>query len=118
MASCKNGRTMDALIEQNSERTLSARQQAILKLVVEEYIRVGLPIGSKHVAGRDGLDFSSSTVRYELARLETLGFLSHPHTSAGRVPTDLGYRYYVDVLVESERLPAPPAAIVSALDTG
>ena len=60
----------------------------------------GTPVGSKNIAGREGIDFASSTVRYELARLEELGFLDHPHTSAGRVPTDQGYRFYVDTLVK------------------
>ena len=94
---------------------LSERQRSILRVVIDTYIRTGQPVGSKHIAGKDGLDFSSSTVRYELARLEALGHLSHPHTSAGRVPTDHGYRYYVDELLESGRSLTTTKGIASAL---
>jgi heat-inducible transcriptional repressor len=73
----------------------------ILEYVVEEYLAVGQPVGSKNLAARRAMQVSSSTVRYELAELEGLGYLTHPHTSAGRVPTDLGYRFYVDGLLES-----------------
>jgi len=79
---------------------LTLRQQAILARVVEEYSSTGTPVGSKRIVERGELDVSSSTVRYELAVLEELGFLTHPHTSAGRVPTDIGYRFYVDRLLE------------------
>src|SRR5215218_6099381 len=80
---------------------LTPRQEAILVRVVEEYVETGEPVGSKTVVERTGLEVSSSTVRYELAQLEEFGFLSHPHTSAGRVPTDLGYRFFVDRVIES-----------------
>ncbi len=90
-----------------SEIRLSPRQEAILRMVVEGHIATGVPVGSKNIAGQEGLDFASSTVRSELARLEQLGLLNHPHTSAGRVPTDTGYRYYVDHLRPSDQLPAP-----------
>jgi heat-inducible transcriptional repressor len=95
---------------------LKPRQELILRTVVEEHISTGQPVGSKHIAGRDGLDFASSTVRYELARLEELGFLDHPHTSAGRVPTDRGYRYYVDTLLTRDPPAQPPAMVETALD--
>ncbi len=93
---------------------LSDRQADILRTVVEQFIASGTPVGSKHVAGLAGIDFSSSTVRYELAALEELGYLDHPHTSAGRVPTDQGYRRYVDALIEEEPA-APPAGLDGAL---
>src|SRR5918999_5532307 len=80
--------------------TLSERQQAILAHVVEEYVATGLPVGSKTLVERSGLGVSSSTVRNELAVLEEQGLLTHPHTSAGRVPTELGYRSYVDRILE------------------
>lgn len=80
---------------------LSPRQRVILEYVVEDYVARGQPVGSKSLTGRRGMEVSASTVRYELAELEELGFLTHPHTSAGRVPTDLGYRFYVDQLLES-----------------
>ncbi len=95
---------------------LTDRQETILRTVVEEHIATGSPVGSKNIAGRQGIDFASSTVRYELARLEELGHLDHPHTSAGRVPTDRGYRYYVDTLLTRDPpVPAPPM-VETALD--
>ena len=95
---------------------LKERQEAILRMVVERHIGSGQPVGSKHIAGTEGIDYSSSTVRYELARLEELGYLDHPHTSAGRVPTDRGYRYYVDTLLTRDPPAEPPATVQSALD--
>jgi heat-inducible transcriptional repressor len=85
---------------------LSERQREILIRVVEEYVATGQPVGSKHLVERAGMHVSPATVRNELAELERLGLLTHPHTSAGRVPTDRGYRYYVDRLLER---PAPRA---------
>jgi heat-inducible transcriptional repressor len=85
---------------------LSQRQQQILIRVVEEYVATGQPVGSKNLVERAGLRVSPATVRHELAELEGLGLLTHPHTSAGRVPTDRGYRYYVDRLLE-RRMPRP-----------
>jgi heat-inducible transcriptional repressor len=79
---------------------LSERKREILRLVVEEYVSTGQPVGSKGLVGEGRLHVSSSTVRYELAELETLGLLTHPHTSAGRVPTESGYRLYADELLE------------------
>jgi heat-inducible transcriptional repressor len=79
---------------------LSARQEQILARVVEAYVATGAPVGSKTLVERASIDVSSSTVRNELAVLEELGLLTHPHTSAGRVPTELGYRFYFDRLLE------------------
>ena len=79
---------------------LTERQREILRRVVEEYVATGQPVGSKHLVERAGMQVSPSTVRAELAELEALGLLTHPHTSAGRVPTDRGYRVYVDGLLE------------------
>lgn len=78
---------------------LSERQERILRLVCEEYLRSGRPVGSKAIAERPDVEAGASTVRNELAALEAAGFLSHPHTSAGRVPTDRGYRHYADSLL-------------------
>ncbi len=80
---------------------LSERQGGILRRVVEEYVATGQPVGSKSLVERAGLGVSPSTVRQELAELERLGLLTHPHTSAGRVPTEAGYRLYVDHLLAS-----------------
>jgi heat-inducible transcriptional repressor len=80
---------------------LSERQELILRLVVDAYLSSGKPIASKPIAELDEIEWGSSTVRAELAALEAAGYLNHPHTSAGRVPTEVGYRYYVDRLMES-----------------
>lgn len=80
---------------------LSPRKREILRRVVEEYVATGQPVGSRALVARSGLRVSPSTVRSELAELETLGLLTHPHTSAGRLPTDSGYRLYAEELVET-----------------
>ena len=93
---------------------LTERQSRILGLVVERYVDDGRPVGSRALVNRADLDWSSSTVRAELATLEDQGFLTHPHTSAGRVPTDSGYRFYVEQLLKrQERLPAPASGELS-----
>ncbi|HXV33984.1 MAG TPA: winged-helix domain-containing protein, partial [Gaiellaceae bacterium] len=100
------------------ELRLSPRQELILARVVEEYVATGTPVGSKTLVERTGLEVSSSTVRYELAVLEEQGLLTHPHTSAGRVPTDAGYRLFVDRLLD--RLEPRPSALeldLSAAET-
>lgn len=88
---------------------LTARQQVILASVVEEYVATGLPVGSKRLVEHAALDVSPSTVRYELAVLEEQGLLTHPHTSAGRVPTEAGYRFFVERLLD--RLEPRPAGL-------
>jgi heat-inducible transcriptional repressor len=77
---------------------LDERKAAILRAVVEEYIQTAQPVGSGHVAKAPGVDVSSATVRNEMAGLESEGYLRQPHTSAGRVPTEKGYRFFVDHL--------------------
>jgi heat-inducible transcriptional repressor len=87
---------------------LTERQREILLRVVEEYVATGQPVGSRRLVEAAGLKVSASTVRGELAELEVRGLLMHPHTSAGRVPTDRGYRLYVNGLLERlERRPGP-----------
>jgi heat-inducible transcriptional repressor len=88
---------------------LTDRQRQILRRLVEEYIATGQPIGSKHLVERAGLRVSPSTVRGELAELERLGLLTHPHTSAGRVPTEAGYRLFVHGLLD--RLEPRPVTV-------
>src|ERR671918_735746 len=78
---------------------LSERQQDVLRTVVDIYLEHGQPVGSRTIASHQGIPWSPSTVRAELAELERAGFLTHPHTSAGRVPTDSGYRFYADALL-------------------
>src|SRR3970282_1725825 len=80
---------------------LTPRKREILRRVIEEYVATGQPVGSKILVERSGLRVSSSTVRGELAELEGLGLLTHPHTSAGRTPTESGYRLYAEELVET-----------------
>lgn len=75
---------------------LAPRKQKILSAIVENYIQTGIPIGSKALISETGLDVSSATVRNEMADLTNKGFLIQPHTSAGRIPTQQGYRYYID----------------------
>src|SRR6478609_8802356 len=80
---------------------LSARQELILRLVVDSYLGSAKPVAFRKIAEKAEVERGASTVRAELAALEASGYLTHPHTSAGRVPTDSGYRCYVDMLVES-----------------
>ena len=81
-------------------RALTPRQETILSKVVDGFLRSGQPMSSKKLASQPDIDCAPSTVRNELALLEEHGLLAHPHTSAGRVPTDSGYRYFVDRLVK------------------
>ena len=90
---------------------ITPRQSFILRKVVEAHVSLEQPVGSKWVAEQDDIPWGPSTIRAELARLEELGLLQHPHTSAGRVPTDRGYREYVDSLPEDDRLPVKAPAL-------
>jgi heat-inducible transcriptional repressor len=85
---------------------LDRRKQQILKAVVSDYTETGIPVGSNALAGKYMLAWSSATIRNELANLVDIGYLLQPHTSAGRIPTDVGYRYYVDFLMEEEEVPS------------
>ena len=87
------------------EAVLSPRQELILRLVVDAYLASARPVASKEVAERPEVEWAPSTVRAELAALEAAGYLTHPHTSAGRVPTDAGYRRYVDTLLATRNPP-------------
>ncbi len=78
---------------------LTERQELVLRKVVEEYLAAGSPVGSKALSAEAEIEWRPSTIRNELASLEELGLLAHPHTSAGRVPTEAGYRYFVDRLL-------------------
>ena len=89
-----------------SSGPLDLRSQAILRAVIEEYVTTAAPVGSHALVERYRFGVSSATVRGVLAELEASGLLSHPHTSAGRVPTEQGYRYYVESIVDS--VPLPP----------
>ena len=100
---------------------LDDRKAAILSAVVQEYIATAHPVGSTHIADAPGVRVSSATVRNEMAVLEQEGYLIQPHTSAGRVPTDKGYRFFVDHLASPgshrRRHPAARSASSSAPPT-
>src|SRR6202022_2392823 len=81
---------------------LDERKQQILKAVVSDYTVTGMPVGSQVLAPKYFIALSSATIRNELSDLVGTGYLQQPHTSAGRIPTDRGYRYFVDFLMEAE----------------
>lgn len=83
---------------------LSDRQRLILNAIVDNYIHSAEPVGSRTISKKDGIGFSSATIRNEMADLEELGYLEQPHTSAGRVPSTKGYRFYVDNLIQPHLL--------------
>ena len=78
---------------------LSDRQKLILKAIIEEYVTSNEPVGSKSLTNKPYLDFSSATIRYDMQYLEENGYLEKTHTSSGRIPSQNGYRYYVDHLI-------------------
>jgi heat-inducible transcriptional repressor len=86
------------------EEGLSERAQRLLKALIDNYIRDGQPVGSRTLSRDSGLSLSSATIRNVMADLEDLGFVASPHTSAGRVPTDKGYRFFVDTLLKLKPL--------------
>ncbi len=90
----------------------SDRQKLILELVIREYIGSATPVGSRALSENYDLTVSPATVRNDMARLEELGYLTHPHTSAGRMPTDRGYRYFVEQLMGEVDLPLPEQRMI------
>jgi heat-inducible transcriptional repressor len=84
---------------------LTERRAQLLSLIIGEYVDTAMPVGSDAIVRRFDLPFSSATIRNEMARLEEEGYITHPHTSAGRVPADKGYRYYVEALMPERDLP-------------
>jgi heat-inducible transcriptional repressor len=83
---------------------LNQREKTILRSIVQQFILTATPVGSRNITKRYDIGFSPATVRNIMSDLEDSGFINHPHTSAGRVPTDKGYRYYVDSLMDIEKL--------------
>ena len=81
---------------------LDERKMKILKAIISTYLETGEPVGSRTIAKDSDLHLSSATIRNEMADLEELGYIIQPHTSAGRIPSDLGYRYYVDRMMEEK----------------
>jgi len=98
----------------NPADALNDRAQHLLRILVQSYIREGQPVGSRTLSRDSGLALSAATIRNVMADLEELGFVSSPHTSAGRIPTDRGYRFFVDALLRAE-LPASGAPELAAL---
>ena len=94
--------------------TLTPRQKRILRAIVESYITTAEPVGSKTIAAMEGMDFSSATIRNEMAALTEFGLLEQPHTSAGRVPSPRGYRLYVDELMSDYRISNEEALSLSS----
>ena len=90
---------------------ITSRQRLLLRKVVEGHVELGQPVGSRWLSDQADVPWGPSTIRAEFARLEELGLLDHPHTSAGRVPTDRGYRTFVDDVLERGALPAPRTAV-------
>ncbi len=97
---------------------LSKRKKLILRSVVESHIATGEPIGSKYLMTKSDIPYSSATIRNEMAELENLGYLEQPHTSAGRIPTGRGYRFYVDSLMERYKLTATEIVSLNTLIRG
>ncbi len=95
----------ETILQPSSEGGLSPRQREILSIVVRTYINTAAPVGSATIAENCPLGVSSATIRNELAYLESCGYLTHPHTSAGRLPTEKGYRYFVEQLMQDAELP-------------
>jgi heat-inducible transcriptional repressor len=94
---------------------LDERKRAVLRAVVTEYITTGQPVGSAHVVATAGLEVSAATVRSDMGALEELGLITQPHTSAGRVPTDRGYRWFVDDLRNAPAIDARRREIIEEL---
>ena len=91
---------------------LSDRKLKILKAIIDDYIDTGVPVGSRTLSKKPGFDYSSATIRNEMADLEELGFLDQPHTSAGRTPSDKAYRLYVDRLMHIDRITKDEASFI------
>jgi len=92
------------MVHESRDEPLNERAQQLLRVLIESYIRDGQPVGSRVLSRDSGLSLSSATIRNVMADLEELGFVTSPHTSAGRVPTDKGYRFFVDTLLHTRPL--------------
>jgi heat-inducible transcriptional repressor len=94
------------------EGKLNEREKTILRSVVQQFILTATPVGSRNITKKYDVGFSPATVRNIMADLEESGYINHPHTSAGRVPTDKGYRYYVDSLMNIEKIPSRDKGLI------
>jgi heat-inducible transcriptional repressor len=104
MATVRSTPPQDAAATARPGFELTDRQRSVLRVVVEDYVMTAVPVGSKALVTRYALGVSPATIRSAMAELESLGLLTHPHTSAGRVPSDLGYRLYVESLMREAEL--------------
>lgn len=98
--------------DNREENALGERAQQLLRVLVESYIRDGQPVGSRSLSRESGLNLSSATIRNVMADLEELGFVTSPHTSAGRIPTAKGYRFFVDTLLKVRPFDGPEAEAI------
>ena len=97
--------------------TLDERKEIILKAIISNYLETGEPVGSRTISKYTDLNLSSATIRNEMSDLEELGYIVQPHTSAGRIPTDKGYRFYVDkMMAEKEESDAAQGALLERVD--
>jgi heat-inducible transcriptional repressor len=99
-------------VERSEETPLTERAQQLLKVLIESYIRDGQPVGSRSLSRESGMALSSATIRNVMADLEACGFVSSPHTSAGRIPTPKGYRFFIDTLLEVQPLEQGAAEVL------
>lgn len=95
--------------------TLDERKRAILESIIRDYVESAEPVGSRAIVKKHGLKISAATVRNEMADLEEMGYLEQPHTSAGRIPSEKGYRYYVDCIMKKEKPGAEELQVVQSL---
>lgn len=103
------------LTQQIDDQGLTQRQREILRLIIQQYVLTANPVGSRYISRISSLGLSDATLRNVMADLELLGYIDHPHTSAGRMPTDKGYRLYVDSLMNVERLSEAERHVVRKL---
>src|ERR1700674_3360043 len=106
---------MEIALEATMTQDTQDRSKRVLSALIREYIMTGEPVASALLVTAAGLGVSSATVRNILARLEDEGYLQQPHTSAGRIPTDRGYRFYVDLLLEAKRSARTASAVEARL---
>jgi heat-inducible transcriptional repressor len=92
---------------------LTGREKSILRCIIQQFILTAAPVGSRYISKKDYIGLSPASIRNIMSDLEEMGFIDHPHTSAGRIPTDKGYRYYVDSLMEIQKLKAFEKSLIS-----
>ena len=95
---------MSANNSKGSDELLDERKTKILQAVIRNYLETGEPVGSRTISKYTDLHLSSATIRNEMADLEEMGYILQPHTSAGRIPSDMGYRLYVDMMMKEKEL--------------